>query len=199
MIKTPQVIALIGHAGSGKDTVANILIEKYGYTKLSFAAKLKDAVAIVYDVDRALLEGDTDESRKFRETPCTNMGGKTPRQVMQQFGTEVGRSVYAKTWVDAVTRQIDANPEQQFVITDCRFENELAAIAALPNARVWAINRYTVDPKWHQFLLSIVGYKPMHVSELNLPKLKALYADANIDNDCTLSMLKFDVSLRLFL
>ena len=59
-----SLIAICGFQGSGKDTLANILIEK-GYTKVSFAGLLKDVVATIFSWNRDLLEGTTEKSRKY--------------------------------------------------------------------------------------------------------------------------------------
>jgi hypothetical protein len=63
-----MIIGLCGAQGSGKDTVANILISEYGFVKLTFASTLKDVVAILFSWPRDLLEGLTEESRLWRET-----------------------------------------------------------------------------------------------------------------------------------
>ncbi len=62
-----MIIGICGLISSGKGTVADILVEKHNFIKLSFADKLKDGVATVFGWDRAMLEGDTVESRKWLE------------------------------------------------------------------------------------------------------------------------------------
>ena len=62
-----MIIGVCGLIGGGKGTVGDILVDNYGFKKLSFADKLKDAVADMFDWDRDLLEGITDESRNWRE------------------------------------------------------------------------------------------------------------------------------------
>ena len=64
-----QIIGIAGLIGSGKDTVANHLINNHNFTSVKFADKLKDGVAAIFEWPRDLLEGDTDESREWRETP----------------------------------------------------------------------------------------------------------------------------------
>lgn len=62
-----MIIAICGFKGSGKDTMGNILVEKYGYVKLAFASVLKDVISIIFGWDRNLLEGASHESREWRE------------------------------------------------------------------------------------------------------------------------------------
>jgi len=92
-----MIIGLVGFIGSGKDTVASRFIS-YGCIKDSFAAPLKDACAAIFGWPRALLEGDTVESREFRETPDMFWARKlgidnfTPRLALQLVGTDVLRN-----------------------------------------------------------------------------------------------------------
>ncbi len=37
-----MIIGLTGYAQSGKDTVANILVERYGFTRVAFADKIRE-------------------------------------------------------------------------------------------------------------------------------------------------------------
>lgn len=62
-----MIVGICGLIGSGKGTVADMLVGEFGFTKISFADSLKDAVAAVFGWPRNLLEGDTDESRSWRE------------------------------------------------------------------------------------------------------------------------------------
>lgn len=56
-----MIICFSGFKGSGKDTLAAYLIEKYKAVRVSFADPLKDLVAEEYDIDRASLD---DPNRK---------------------------------------------------------------------------------------------------------------------------------------
>ena len=44
-----MLIGIVGLIGSGKDTVAERLVQKHGYIKDSFAKSLKDAVAAMFN------------------------------------------------------------------------------------------------------------------------------------------------------
>ena len=62
-----MIIGICGLIGSGKGTVADVLVDEHGFQKISFADKLKDAVSVLFDWDRDMLEGETSESRFWRE------------------------------------------------------------------------------------------------------------------------------------
>ena len=47
-----MIIGMCGLIGTGKDTVADILVNNYNFIKVSFADKLKDGVATVFSWDR---------------------------------------------------------------------------------------------------------------------------------------------------
>ena len=43
-----MIIGLTGYKGSGKDTAASHLVEKYGFTRVAFADKLKKSAAACF-------------------------------------------------------------------------------------------------------------------------------------------------------
>ena len=61
-----MIVGLVGLIGSGKGTVGDMLIEQ-GFVQASFAEPLKDATASIFNWDRELLAGVTDDSRAWRE------------------------------------------------------------------------------------------------------------------------------------
>jgi len=117
--------------GSGKDTVSKRLEQKHGFRRDSFAKSLKDAVSVMFNWDREMLEGNGDDSRQWREQPdefWSKKFGKTvtPRWVLQHFGTEVMRQhMHDAIWIDSCLSRYDGKPT---VISDTRFQNELKTI-----------------------------------------------------------------------
>lgn len=139
-----KVIGICGLIGHGKDTAASFLIQE-GFHRISFAGVLKDACANIFGWDRILLEGNTTESRVFRETVDSWWSDRlkipdfTPRYALQYIGTNVFRNhFHPDIWVAACERQI-MNTDKNVVISDCRFFNELDVIRKLggKTAVVW--------------------------------------------------------------
>ncbi len=148
-----MLIGMVGFIGSGKGTVADYLVEQKGFKKDSFASSLKDACSVVFGWPRELLEGDTDESREFREQVdnwwSTELGipGFSPRLALQLVGTEVFRNNFHEDmWLLTVKNRIQKNPDQDVVIADVRFPNEIKLIRELGGKLVWA--RRGQDPVW---------------------------------------------------
>lgn len=148
MVSKKKIVILTGLKGSGKDEVAKILINKFGYKKLAFANLLKDTLASLLDWPRDGLEGTTPEQREWREKIDPKYGF-SPRQALQKVGTELLRDqLYKNIWVDAVLRQIAKSKHAKFVITDCRYANEIFAFKNCPyEVHFWRVERGE-RPKW---------------------------------------------------
>jgi len=147
-----MIIGLCGNQGSGKDTVANILISEYGFIKLTFASTLKDVVAILFSWPRDLLEGLTEESRLWRENVDDFWSEKlsipnfTPRKALQMIGTDLFRIHFNNDiWISIVENKINTmlknNPNTNIVISDCRFTNEFTLIKQFPDSHIIMILR----------------------------------------------------------
>ena len=187
-----MIIGICGLIGSGKGTVADILVEQYGYQKLSFADKLKDGVATVFGWDREMLEGDTDSSRVWRERKDAFWSSETgttvtPRSVLQLFGTECMRNgFYDGIWVSLVKKHIVDNPNTNFVIPDVRFDNEANMIKSI-HGEVWRVRR-GADPVWFRMYQDIgVEPKEAHPSEWKWANVDFNYV---VDNNGTIDQLK---------
>jgi len=143
-----RIIGVCGFIGSGKDTIADILIKERGFIKLSFASALKDAVSVIFGWNRDMLEGATKESREWREkiddwwSQRLNIPTLTPRWVLQRWGTDILRDKFHQDiWLASLERKIMSFPsETSIVITDCRFPNEIALLKNL-GATMIQVNR----------------------------------------------------------
>lgn len=122
-----KVIGISGKKESGKDTVGDYLVKNFGYTKLSFAAALKDICKILYPflTDKHL------NDHVLKETIQVDiLDNQSPRMIMQKVGTDLFRTHYDENiWIrilnDSIRKEIKNNNKKKFVITDVRFQNEL--------------------------------------------------------------------------
>lgn len=129
------IIGITGFAGSGKNSIANIICEMFPNDTeiVSFGSNVKDVCAILFDWPRDLLEGDTIESREFRESIdkyWTNKIGQdwTPRKAMQFIGTDLIRNQLCSSfWLDLAMKKIDKS-DKIVIIPDVRFRNEITEI-----------------------------------------------------------------------
>jgi len=148
-----MIVGLLGFIGSGKGTAGDIL-KDMGFTPVSFAKGVKDVAAEMFGWPRHLLEGDTQASREWREQPdkfWSNEFGKdfTPRYALQLMGTEVGRNVFHEDfWVIRLKKFMQDNPNQDFVITDVRFPNEIDFVHKIGGINI-EIQRGEL-PNWYE-------------------------------------------------
>ena len=151
-----MIIGITGFIGSGKDTVADYLVNFHGFRRESFASSLKDAVSAVFGWDRTLLEGRTQESREWREQKdewwSERLGGTiTPRYILQVWGTEVLRDRFHQDiWIASVENKI-RQTKDNVVITDCRFPNEMQALRNA-GGKVIRVKRGP-EPDWYHLAL----------------------------------------------
>jgi hypothetical protein len=160
-----MIIGVCGLIGSGKDTIADYLQNIHQFRRESFASTLKDSVAAVFGWDRELLEGRTRHSREWREqvdpwwAERLNMPALTPRWVLQHWGTEVVRKgFHNNTWIASLENKLRKSQDDT-VISDCRFPNEIAAIKSA-GGLVIRVHRGP-DPDWYSFA-EIVNCGPDH-------------------------------------
>jgi len=187
-----MLIGLVGLIGSGKDTVANRLVTHHGFVRDSFAKSLKDAVSNIFGWDRKLLEGNTKESRSWREKSdkfWSEKFGKeiTPREVLQYFGTEVCRGNMLDTiWIDSCMARYKG---QSTVISDTRFPNEVKQIREQGGKMI--LVKRGADPDWFvDYVEGNIEPKGIHTSEYAWAKEDF---DFVIENNGTLEDLNANV------
>lgn len=148
----PRIIGLTGAAGAGKDTVAGILgLHK----RVAFADALRREVCDAFGVSGAtsLL---TNRETKAVPTPwlstrnCTDAGfckltpdhavWRSPREIMQLWGTEYRRAQDADYWV----KQVEPLLTGPTVVTDVRFDNE-ANLIRRHGGEIWQVARPGFD------------------------------------------------------
>jgi hypothetical protein len=154
-----MIIGVCGFIGSGKDTIADYLVNFHGFRRESFANSLKDAVAQVFGWDRTMLEGRTKQAREWREqvdpwwAERLNMPNLTPRLMLQLWGTEVcRRGFHDDIWIASLENKL-RNSKDDIVISDCRFPNEIKSIRNAGGQIVW-VKRGEL-PEWYDWAFSV--------------------------------------------
>jgi hypothetical protein len=155
-----NTIGILGNIGSGKNTVAQYLATK-GCVPTSFAGPIKDLCTSVFGWDRELLEGETDESREFREgidlywSKKLSIPNFTPRLALQLIGTDVMRNHFNQDiWLNSLEYRVKKlhNQNECVVISDCRFKNELELIRRVGGTTI--LVQRDDKPEWYDIALA---------------------------------------------
>ena len=172
-----MIIGICGFIGSGKDTVADYLVNFHEFRRESFASTLKDAVAAVFGWDRTLLEGRTKEAREWREqvdpwwAERLAMPTLTPRWVLQYWGTEVcRRAFHDDIWIASLENKLRTSKDN-VVISDCRFPNEIQSIRDAGGKIVW-VQRGEL-PDWYDTAIEANLGHNYAVQDLKMRKIHA--------------------------
>jgi len=133
MNKLPKIIALCGYKGSGKDTVAEYLVDKYKYNHYKISEKLKEVIKLLFNLDDNDLEKNKDK--------INDKWGIEPRKIMQFIGTdmfqyklqEIFPNIEKNFWIkslftDELINKIK-NEDYRIVISDLRFLHEYNLIS----------------------------------------------------------------------
>lgn len=110
--------------GCGKTTLANLL-EPYEFEVYSFADPLREMIAVIlraigYDAHKIMRCFFFD----LKEVPIPELGGRTPRFLLQTIGTEWGRDLITpEIWTNIMAARL-RNGTGPIVVDDLRFPNE---------------------------------------------------------------------------
>jgi hypothetical protein len=153
-----MIIGVCGFIGSGKDTVADYLVNLHHFRRESFANTLKDAVSAVFGWDRTMLEGRTKQAREWREQVDSwwaqrlDIPHLTPRWILQNWGTNILRiGFHDDIWIASLENKL-RNSQDDVVISDCRFPNEIAAIKQSGGIVVRVVRG--AEPEWYGAAMS---------------------------------------------
>ncbi len=141
-----MIISITGNMGVGKDTMADYMVEKYGFIKISMADPFKRIAKEIYEFSDDQLWGPSESrNRPDERYPRANGTYLTPRIVTQLLGNELSRLAYPETWIVYMKRVV-ANIQAGYfysvqqgayevsgktsnykgiVINSCRFKNEI--------------------------------------------------------------------------
>ena len=151
-----NVVGLTGFAGVGKSTAAQYLVERHGFTRLSFAAPLKKMLrtlnpimggSLIYG-ERGHRAGSLTLAQVFALFNDDELAVKASRygdeyrRLLQVLGTDCIRAVDEDFWVRAAIAQMEQDREfGKYVFDDVRFPNEADVITGMQNLGLWYIER----------------------------------------------------------
>lgn len=173
-------IGLIGHAGSGKDTVAAHLVSR-GYTRVAFADAVRNVLLDVNPLvttdgmrlrDLVKAQGWDAAKRQFPEV----------RELLQRLGAGARAALGESVWLDHALRQLDTLSDRPVVVTDVRYPNEGRALQRRGFFLV-VVQRPGVGPA------------NAHPSEVDIP---VELADATLLNDGSISELHARVDALVY-
>lgn len=192
-----MIVAFSGLKGSGKDTAARVLIAEYGFTKVAFADAVRE-MALVIDPLIPIHPGKMWQyitmmdqymplSEVIEEFGWDKAKREIPevRRLLQVIGTEAGRMVLGENvWVNLLASRFPdiTDPESRYVITDCRFDNEVEFVRSNHGSVVW-IERPGLVSDGH-------ASESTHIKDL---------ATVILHNDETIEELEEDIRMMLFL
>ncbi len=185
-----HVIGLTGPAGSGKDTVAALLHTHCGAQVLAFADALRAEIVESFCIEHVFLT-----RRETKEHPISALAlnrcldsafvgrmlmqhhalhpgtvldldaPRSPRQIMQWWGTEYRRAAQPGYWISKAAQHIHwlhkSQSSRLVVITDVRFEDEANLVRNL-GGQIWQIKRPGCDvpPSAHVSEVTGEGFAP---------------------------------------
>lgn len=142
-----MILGLSGHAGCGKDSMADRLVSRHGFVKVALADPLKRFCREAFGFTVQQLWGPS----QYRNAPDRRLAspdhpdGVSPREALQRLGTEFGRALWPDVWIRCgLTTAAEvlrgrnyeavrgltcfAAVARDVVIPDVRFRNEVLAV-----------------------------------------------------------------------
>jgi dephospho-CoA kinase len=131
-----MLIGIAGKKGSGKDTIADYICKNYNYIKYSFATPLKQTLQTMFNLTNKQLYDEKEKEIVDKRY------GKSPRELMQWFGTDIMRDQLTK-FMPSMGENLWVNHFEEFylensvkenvpiIIADVRFQNEIDVIHKL--------------------------------------------------------------------
>lgn len=151
-----KIILLSGWKGSGKDSFAKFLCEDFGYNRIAFADKLKDSIALEYNLKRSIFDDRTEKEKPLFNLPVSpkdessvrlieiirdelrlesglKPNEKTPLsdlfwtpRALCVFEGSVKRAVDPQFWIKKAIK--DLSLKENYVISDARYKSEIDCV-----------------------------------------------------------------------
>lgn len=141
---TPILIGLSGYAGTGKDTVREMLQDQ-GYTGFAFADPIRGMLREL--LTSSGIDDRFIDEREFKEVPIHELG-VSYRQMAQTLGTEWGRNLAPDFWLRIAKSYMDEQIDlggTHFCVSDVRFPNEAQWVRDQGGV-IWRVTRPQAAP-----------------------------------------------------
>jgi dephospho-CoA kinase len=184
----PKLICLTGYKRVGKDTLADFLVEDYGYINMKFASPIKEAVKNLFNL--------TDEDMEEKKEIINDKWKVTPRLLTQFLGTEmfqyklqevvphIGRNFWIYKLIDELEKIYDNDKYARVVVSDLRFIHEYEKLKEYMGDEMIVININN----------SRIIPNDSHISENEFQKIKPDYI---IQNNSSINSFKLNLCMLL--
>lgn len=198
---------LVGRAGSGKDTVAELLCDNL--PRYAFADALKETIHVIQEqgVNAGMeylssLSGHSVEELQgilpvVQTIEKTVLDGKQ-RGHLQSLGNGL-RAMFQDFWIIVLRNRLIEDSPKGYIVTDCRFENELKMLQELDVGEPWYRKSVFISANKRERIKrmkhrdgSCDESKLNDVSETSIDSLKSM-CDYTINNSKGLDHLQLQV------
>ena len=135
-----MIIGLTGYAQSGKDTVAQILVDKFGFTRVAFADPIRD---FCYQVNPIVgwVAGEAIMLKNVVDRDGWDEAKKSDsvRRTLQNVGVAARDNFGDTFWIVRAFEKV--KDAENIVVTDVRFRNEADYIKSYENSQIWRVRR----------------------------------------------------------
>jgi dephospho-CoA kinase len=142
-----MIIGLTGYAQSGKDTVAKVLTDNYGFERVAFADKIREYLYEMNPmVDNIHFEPIFLKEIVDRDGWDSAKSSPHIRRTLQNAGVAARKTFGESFWVHEAMKTMlnNVKPDVNYVITDVRFLNEADMIRA-NQGQIWRVKRIGIE------------------------------------------------------
>jgi len=119
-----MIIGLMGPKGSGKDTIADVLVSRHGFIKVAFADTLRRIASILYDIPE-----EEFTQRHLKDKCHPNLPPfMTRRDIVIQLSSVI-KSIDPLVFTSSMSRKLDNSAN--WVISDVRLPHEVEYLERL--------------------------------------------------------------------
>jgi hypothetical protein len=173
-------VALYGPQGAGKSFLANYLSEEFGYTRISFAEKMRLMLSFIAPEVRF---------KDFPKAQIIPRLGLSPRELMQSFGTW-GRSVDPDFWLKAALDSplVKMEFEREFVVSN---DPQISLLLARRMLDIIQISDYAIALSLADWLAEL-SEENWRLNQFRVYQYAVNHGDSNVTEKIVIDDMRFD-------